>query len=150
MLSRILQCLPMVQYAAELNDNTGKFTFPVTYQYDMKFHLKKQMKPSMPWNAIDNHLWSKCFSGAAKDSSFHSSNQFGGLNFHYQRTCDDFNFRSCTRAKCKFQHKCSKCYKTGHNQEQCHGSSGHGSTGTTSTTSITNVQASHSNQIPSA
>ena len=35
------QCLPMVQYAAELNDNIGKFTFPVTYQYDMKFRLKK-------------------------------------------------------------------------------------------------------------
>ena len=35
------QCLPMVQYAAELNDNIGKFTFLVTYQYNMKFHLKK-------------------------------------------------------------------------------------------------------------
>ena len=35
------QCLPMVQYAAELNDNIGKFTFPVTYQYNMKFMLKK-------------------------------------------------------------------------------------------------------------
>ena len=35
------QCLPMVQYAAELNDNIGKFTFLVTYQYNMKFYLKK-------------------------------------------------------------------------------------------------------------
>ena len=44
------QYLPMLQYAVELNDNIGKFTFPVTYQYDMKFHLKKQIKPSIPWN----------------------------------------------------------------------------------------------------
>ena len=50
------QCLPVVEYAAELNDNIGKFTFPVTYQYDMKFHLKKQIKPSTPWNVIDDHL----------------------------------------------------------------------------------------------
>ena len=50
------QCLPMVQYAVELNDNIGKFTFLVTYQYDMKFCLKKQIKPSIPWNVIDNHL----------------------------------------------------------------------------------------------
>ena len=35
------QCLPMVQYAAKLNDNIGKFTFLVTYLYDMKFRLKK-------------------------------------------------------------------------------------------------------------
>ena len=62
------QCLPMVQYAAKLNDNIGKFTFLVTYQYDMKFWLKKQIKPSTPWNVIDNHLWSKCFSGTAKDN----------------------------------------------------------------------------------
>ena len=31
------QCLPIVQFAAEVNDNIGKFTFPVTYQYYMKF-----------------------------------------------------------------------------------------------------------------
>ena len=48
-----VQCLTMVQYAAELNDNIGKFTFLVTYQYDMKFHLKKQTKLSTPWNIID-------------------------------------------------------------------------------------------------
>ena len=40
------QCLPIVQYVAELNDNIGKFTFLVTYQYDIKFYLKKQIKPS--------------------------------------------------------------------------------------------------------
>ena len=28
----------------------------------MKFCLKEQIKPSTPWNLIDNHLWSKCFS----------------------------------------------------------------------------------------
>ena len=111
------QCLPMVKYTAELNDNIGKFTFLVTYQYDMNFCLKKQIKPSTPWNVNDNHLWSKCFSGAAKDTSYHPDQQ-GGSNFHFQRTCDDFNYWSCTRGKCKFQHKCSKCFRTGHSQCQ--------------------------------
>ena len=94
------QCLPMVQYAAELNDNIGKFTFPVTYQYDMKFRLKRQIKPQTPWNVIDNHLWSKCFSGAAKDI-YHHNNQPGN-NFRSQHTCDDFNYRSCTRSNVNF------------------------------------------------
>ena len=74
------QCLPMVHYVAELNDNIDKFTFLVTYQYDMKFHLKKQIKLSIQWNVINNHLWSKCFSGTAKDSSFHTNNQQGSGN----------------------------------------------------------------------
>ena len=86
-----LPCLPIVQYAAELNDNIGKFTFPVTYQYDMKFRLKRQNKPQTPWNVIDNHLWSKCFSGAAKDI-YHHNNQPGN-NFCSQHTCDDFSYR---------------------------------------------------------
>lgn len=112
------QCLPMVQYAAELNDNIGKFTFPVTYQYDMKFRLKKQLKPNTPWNVIDNHLWAKCFSGANREP-IHNNYQMNN-NFRSQRTCDDFNFRTCNRQKCRFQHKCSKCNRPGHTQRQCH------------------------------
>ena len=139
----------MVQYAAELNDNTSKFAFPVTYQY-MKFCLKKQIKPSTPWNVIDNHLWSKCFSGAAKDSSFHANSQQEGAIFLSQRTCHDFNFRSCTRAKCKFQHKCSKCYQSGHTQHQCHVASSNNTTSSSFTTSRTNIQTSHPHQVPSA
>ena len=140
------QCLPMVQYAAELNDNIGKFTFLVTYQYDMKFRLKKQIKPQTPWNVIDNHLWSKCFSGAAKDI-YHTNNQ-ASSNFHYQCTCDNFNHRSWTRVKCKFQHKCAKCFRSSHNQRQCHNSGGTTPASSSSTTPRVQFQPSHSNQIP--
>ena len=45
------QCLPMVHYAAEISDNIGKFSFAATYNYDIKFRLKKQMKLA---NEIDN------------------------------------------------------------------------------------------------
>ena len=41
------QCLPMVQHAAEISDNIGKFIFATTYNYDIKFQLKKQIKPSL-------------------------------------------------------------------------------------------------------
>ena len=55
------QCLPMVQYAAELCNNIGKFPFQVSYNYDVKF--KKQSYSNLPWNEIDNRLWNKCFTG---------------------------------------------------------------------------------------
>ena len=61
------QCLPMVQYAAEISDNIGKFTFAATYNYYIKFRFKKQMKPALNWNEIDNSLWTKCFSGSGRD-----------------------------------------------------------------------------------
>ena len=55
------QCLPMVQYAAEISDNIGRFTFAATYNSDIKFRLKKQMKLALKWDDIDNSLWDKCF-----------------------------------------------------------------------------------------
>ena len=55
------QCLLMVQYAAEISGNIGKFTFAATYNYDIKFRLKKQMKLALKWNEVDNSLWTKCF-----------------------------------------------------------------------------------------
>ena len=130
----------------KLNDNIVKFTFLVTYQYNMKFQLKKQIKPSTLWNVIDNHLWSKWFLGTAKDN--YHPNQQGGSNFHSHQTCHDFNYWSCTRARCKFQHKCSKCFRTGHNQWQCHNSGSNNQSSTSSTTSRANLEAGHSNQIP--
>ena len=53
------QCLPMVQCAAELCNNIEKFPFSVSYNYDVKFRLKKQSYPHLLWNEIDNRLWTK-------------------------------------------------------------------------------------------
>ena len=60
------QCLPMVQYAAELCNNIGKFPFQVSY--NVKFRLKKQSHPYLPWNEIDNRLWTKCFTGVKESN----------------------------------------------------------------------------------
>ena len=61
------QCLPMVQYVAEISDNIGKFSFAATCNYDIKFWLKKQLKPALRWNEIDNSLLTKCFSGSGRE-----------------------------------------------------------------------------------
>ena len=66
------QCLPMVKYSADINDNAGKFPFGTTCNYDIKFRLRYQANPALPWNEIDNRLWSKCFAGGARDSNFSS------------------------------------------------------------------------------
>ena len=102
----------MVQYSTDINDNAGKFPFGITYNYDIKFRLKCQVNAALPWNEIDNRLWSKCFAGSNRDSSF-SSVDFCAPNTSItedNKTCRDFNNGICTRSICKFQHKCSKCF----------------------------------------
>ena len=111
------QCLPMVQYIADINDNAGKFSFSTMYNYDIKFHLRRQADPSSPWNEIDNRLWSKCFAGGALESNF-SNAIFCPYSTPVNqdiKTCRDFNNGTCTQSICKFQHRCSKCFTTGHN-----------------------------------
>ena len=111
----------MVQYSTDINDNAGKFPFSTMYNYNIKFHLRRQADPSLPLNEIDNRLWSKCFAGVARESNFSSANFCPSSTPKNQdiKTCRDFNNGTCTWSICKFQHRCSKCFSTGHNQRQC-------------------------------
>ena len=115
------KCLPIVQYSTDINDNDGKFPFGTTYNYNIKFRLRCQDNPALPWNEIDNMLWSKCFAGGARDSNvssaiFHPSTK---ATTQDNETCRDFNNGTCIQFICKFQHKCSKCFVAGHSQRQC-------------------------------
>ena len=111
----------MVQYSADINDNTGKFPFSTRYNYDIKFHLRRQADPLLPWKEIDNRLWCKCFAGGARESNFSSVNFCPSSTPMNQdiKTCRDFNNGTCIQFICKFQFRCSKCFTTGHNQRQC-------------------------------
>ena len=113
------QCLPIVQYVAEISDNRGRFTFAANYNYDIKFRLKKQMKPALKWNKIDNSLWTKCYSGSGRDG-YHtgasSTSAFKRTDKSDNKTCHHFNFSRCTRPVCQFPHNCNKCFRFGHNQ----------------------------------
>ena len=91
------QCLSMVQYSADINDNAGKFPFGTTYNYDIKLRLKCQAHPALPLNEIDNRLWSKCFAGGVRDSNFSSATFCPSTNEPNQdnNTCRDFNNGMC-------------------------------------------------------
>ena len=52
-------CLPMVQYKHIINEQAGKFPFQQVYAYDKHFHWQLAGDPSIPWNQIDNQLWSR-------------------------------------------------------------------------------------------
>ena len=86
------QCLPMVQYAAELCDNIGRFPFPVSYNYDVKFGLKRQSHPHLSWNEIDNRLRAKCFTCVKESnpSDAFSSHKKRDSSRAGTRTCFDF------------------------------------------------------------
>ena len=79
------QCLPMVQYVAAISDNIGRFTFAATYNCDIKFRLKKQMKLALKWNEIDNSLWTKCFSRSGRDG-YHASSIMPSSGLRNQTT----------------------------------------------------------------
>ena len=116
------QYVPMVQFTAEISYNIGKFIFVATYNYDIKFRLKKQMKLALKWNEMNNSLWTKCFSSSGRDGyhpSAPSSTAIKENDRTDHKTCHDFSFSRCTRSVCKLPHKCNKCFTFGHNQREC-------------------------------
>ena len=147
------QCLPMVQYATDLCNNIGKFPFQVSNNYDVKFRLEKQSHPNLPWNEIDNKLWTKYFTGI-KDSNLSSafqSHKKGEFSRSDTWTCFDFNSSQCNRSICKFPHKCSKCFCLGHPQFECRRGAPETARSTglsVNSTHQTSLQASNTNQPP--
>ena len=145
----------MVQYAAELCDNIGKFPFQVSYNYDVKFRLNKQSHPHLPLNEIDNKLWTKYFTGVKE------SNPSSAFPPHKREessrtdtgTCFDFNSSWCNGSICRFLHKCSKCFHPGHPQFECRrrlSDANRSTTGSVTSTHRTPLPASNSNQSQQA
>lgn len=99
----------MVQYTADINDCIGKFPFQTVYNFDMKFHIKKQTKTSMPFTYIDNQLSSKCFLESTKNTT-------SVIQGKQIKMCNNFNQGRCYKSHCKFQKKCSKCYRSSHSE----------------------------------
>ena len=71
-------CLPMVHYSHFINKQAGKFPFQQVYAYDKKFHHQMNTNLAIPWNQIDNQLWSRELHGQAikekpADSNFLAS-----------------------------------------------------------------------------
>ena len=58
-------CLPMIQYSHFINEQSGKFPFQQVYAYDKKFHHQLTTNLLIPWNQIDNQLWSRELHGQA-------------------------------------------------------------------------------------
>ena len=102
-------CLQLVQYTHLINKQAGKFPFSQVYAYDKRFWHQISTDPSLPWNQIDNQLWSRELYGQhpTKDKVSTSAAE----NFC---VCYDFNKGTCTRPQCKFPHRCSKCTRHGH------------------------------------
>ena len=49
----------MIQYSHFINEQSGKFPFQQVYTYDKKFFHQLATNPLIPWNQIDNQLWSR-------------------------------------------------------------------------------------------
>ena len=52
-------CLPLLQYTHLINEQAGKFPFAQVYAYAKRFHRQLATHLSIPWNQIDNQLWSR-------------------------------------------------------------------------------------------
>ena len=116
------QCLPMVQYTAEISSNIGKFTFVATYNYDIWFRLKKQMRLALSGMKSTTACGPSVFPALAEMATIPVPHH----QLPSRRMTEQITRPAMTSTSpdvpdlltSRFPYKCNKCFKFAHNQRE--------------------------------
>ena len=113
----------LVQYSHVIHTAAVMFVWDNVYAYDRDFRLHIAANPRRSWAIILQQAWAMrlkdqiCFNSS--ENGRHRGGNHRGYHGHkdiYKR----FNRGRCTfGAHCKFDHRCSYCFKPGHGIHNC-------------------------------
>ena len=123
------KCIDLVQYSGIINNLAGKFPFTQVYNYDKEFRQELEEDPLLPWNKIDQQIWSVMLHGihTISQTQQHQNNKFTGQGkqqFKKKtewpfRHCYDHSRGGCNRPSCMFPHICGICGSPNHTTPNC-------------------------------
>ena len=116
----------MIQYNHIIHTIAQTYVWDNVYLYDKEFRLHMAKNPSRSWAVILQQAW-----------AFHLRDRHGNQGHHYEQVgsnsnhsgngrgkvnepCRKFNLGRCNYGtNCKYEHKCSYCFKFGHPIHTC-------------------------------
>lgn len=112
-----------------------RYKWHAVMEYDVLFRQKAARHLAMRWDAVDNDLYSRCFTGqaipfclACKRPGHHTSScvsKDGKQQQHEKEgrapVCDGYNSGNCPFRHCRFRHICRTCGAADHGASRCHG-----------------------------
>ncbi|XP_048257374.1 uncharacterized protein LOC125383202 [Haliotis rufescens] len=112
----------MLKYMNTIRLGASRHTGIGWRTYDEQFRLRQARNPQNSWGSINVELWMLYMQVPSQNfSSFprNDSQSFHVQNTNTNSTCHDYNYRYCSRDKCKFKHTCSKCGGNSHPASYC-------------------------------
>ena len=113
----------LVEYNHMIHSIAGDFAWSNVYRYDREFRLHMEENPERNWGVILQKAWSmflrvRIAGPGQQPKSGPSESTVNGQK--RSKICYRYNAGKCTYGyNCKFEHKCSLCYKTGHGSHIC-------------------------------
>ena len=108
------------------------YTWNNTYQYDKDFRMHMAQNLNRSWSIILQQAWSLCLTDHipkqegngqqrfVKASGFSPGNSGRDRREKVNEPCHRFNRGKCNfGASCRYEHRCSYCFKYGHQNVNC-------------------------------
>ena len=124
----------LIEYNHVIHTIAMSYTWDNMYTYDREFRLHMARNPQRSWAMIQQQAWalrlrdrlnnSQIMFGSSSNANGSPSGSAGGNNrgnrTKINEPCRRFNRGRCNfGANCKFEHRCSVCWKLGHPAVKC-------------------------------
>ena len=115
------RAIEMLKYIETIRLAAIQFAGAGWKKYDEQFRLQQESNPSNSWGVINMELWvTVAAATAALPAHFSPSASQPSFGQGARGFCYAYNGpNGCHYRSCKFQHKCSKCFRMGHNAASC-------------------------------
>lgn len=116
-----LRAIQILQYSDDIKKAAKDNTWESVYDYDIPFRDTMDTFPRRNWGIIHSTMWQKMKLKLNQFGSLSlaSSDKTGQPRKGKMDLCWKFNREHCSNSGCRFEHRCSYCYKTNHNFNSC-------------------------------
>ena len=114
----------LIEYNHVIHSISSVYTWDNVYSYDKDFHIHMGKNPNCNWSIILQHSWSlrlrDKISRQDNSSGFNHNNNHKSGGGKSSDPCRRYNKGKCNFGpSCRYDHKCSYCFKFGHTILNC-------------------------------
>ena len=118
----------LIQYNHIISTVSLSYICDNVYTYDREFRYHMERHPSRSWAIIQQQAWTMFLKGKIRydnqrgvNHNYHGGGDrnSGGGKAKISEPCRRYNRGLCTNKFCKYEHRCSYCFKFGHTVLNC-------------------------------
>ena len=110
----------LIQYSHIIHTASMSYYWDNVYGYDKDFRLHMSEFPSRCWSVILQQAWALRLKDKIRQHNDSGRSNAPQVDYGKREICKRFNRGRCTYGfRCKYEHRCSFCFKMGHGVHNC-------------------------------